>query len=198
VSASVPEVKSVITATGLGAAFLADAFVLSAFFKIVRPHDFLDAVEGFSALRYLPGRTRRVASVAAPVAELAVPTLFFASGLAAAGAALAVATSIVFVLLFVTDRRAYIANCGCWLSGPAEAPRLVYVVRNAGFAVVAAATLGGVVASGTTTVFASRGGFLAIGLALPFSLLALETPEIARVLLLKPGPGRQMTEEVVT
>lgn len=187
-----------LSATGLGAAFLADVFLLSAFFKIARPNDFLDAVEGFSALRYVPDRTRRVVSLAAPVAELAVPALLFAGGLAVEGAVLAVGISMVFVLLFVTDRRAFIANCGCWLSGPAEAPRLVYVVRNAGFAVIAAATLGGVITSSTAAPLASGEGLLALGLALPFSLLALEAPEIARVLLLKPGPGRQMTEEVVT
>ncbi|MGH3190312.1 MAG: MauE/DoxX family redox-associated membrane protein [Streptosporangiaceae bacterium] len=170
------------------ASLVAETLLLSALYKVIRPRDYLKAVRSYRLVRHLDKPVQSLLAWAAPLAEIAGAALIFVPATRVAGLALAIAVLTVFYLVVGGDDRPVIANCGCWGRSEFGVSHRVLLARNAGLLIISAATLAGAAAV-TPPGHASLPQILAAaGLALPFSLLALELPELIMLASLRPAP----------
>lgn len=100
--------------TVAAASLVADVLLLSAMYKLIRPRDYLEAMQSYRLTRRLNKAIRSLLARAAPLAEVASAALIFIPATRVAGLALAIAVLTVFYVLVGQDDRPVIANCGCW------------------------------------------------------------------------------------
>jgi hypothetical protein len=90
------------------------------------------------------------------------------------------ATALVtgFTVVLVADKRPTIASCGCWGSANLEVPRAAYIVRNLLLLALAAF---GVLLAWTANPLSGQPLYVVSLLAIPFSIILLELPQILHV-----------------
>jgi hypothetical protein len=173
--------------TVLLAAFVAEALVLSAAFKLVRWRDYLDALASYTAVLRFPKLLGLVKAIAwsVPVVECAIAAALVVPRSQTDAAAASFVLFLLFYVLLGTDERPLIANCGCWGRTSIAVPKAVYLSRNILFLIAALALciLNIVVASHTGLL----DSVVAFIIALPFSMLVLELPQIAQVVAVRPS-----------
>ncbi|MDQ2813587.1 MAG: hypothetical protein M3Z75_17405 [Actinomycetota bacterium] len=171
--------------TVAAACLIGDVLLLSAMYKLIRPRDYLEAVQSYRLTRRLNKAIRSLLAPAVPLAEVISAGLIFVPATRVAGLALSIA---VFVAFYVVGRddRPVIANCGCWGRPEFGVSHRVLLVRNASLLAISAAALAGTVALNPADHDSVLQTFAAVGLALPFSFLVLEVPELLMLASLRP------------
>lgn len=173
----------------LAASFLAEVLLLSAAYKFRSPSRYRHALSSYTSL----GRKPTFGHIASrliwglPVLEMVVAVSLLIRPLQLPGTAAATLLFGTFYFLLGRDDRSRIANCGCWGSNTVSVPRHLYLLRNLVFLLCSAGLLSWQLASASQApsdllVLSLE----SIALAFPFSLFALELPQIAEVISLKP------------
>jgi hypothetical protein len=176
--------------TVAAACLVADVLLLSAVYKLIRPRDYLQAVRSYRLTRHLNKAARSWLAPAVPLAEVVSAGLIFVPATRVTGLALAIAVLAVFYVVVGRDDRPVIANCGCWGRPEFGVSHRVLLVRNAGLLAISAAALAGTAALNPASHGNALETFAAVGLALPFSFLILEVPELFMLASLRPGSAQ--------
>jgi Methylamine utilisation protein MauE len=162
---------------------VAEALVLSAGYKVLRPGEYASAFASYTALQRWPREVRRIAGAGLPAVEVAVAALVLAPPTRLVGALAAVVLMSCLSLVIALDKRTAVAQCGCWGSARLDVPKSAYLLRNG----VLLAGAGVALLAASTPVGAAE---LAIGalMVAPFALLTLELPHFVHMASIRSIP----------
>lgn len=164
------------------ASVLSWVFLLSAGYKISHWPSLAASLNGYSLLSFLPRWAASPVAVAVALAELAIGMSLQVPATRLAGAASAVILALGFVSISAGDKRAEVAECGCWAGGPLQ--RASLLARSGVILMLALGLAVLVIVRPDENVT----GWLRLTalMTLPFALLILELPTILDVFRITP------------